>query len=232
MMVRAVTRRRLRGGGVVAADGGGPGRRWSSRAVAVAARRVPPVSSNWRDWSSDSQPPTCGVPGVVGSGSSAVRSRSAPAGTAGRPVASTHLDDDDRDVVPPAGGVGGVHQRLGGRLGVVGAEDEASDLLVRHLVDQAVGAEQVAVPALGGEQPRVDGDGRFHAEHPGHDVAVRMLAGLLGGDLAGGQHLLDVAVVPGQLAQLTVGQEVGAAVADVGQHEPVAVAARRGGDER
>ena len=229
MMVRAVTSRRLAGlrrgrgdGGVVVVA--------VVRAVAVG-RAVPPVSSNWRDWSSESQPPTCGVPGLVGSGSSAVRSRSAARGHGRATGGLEHLDDDDRDVVPAAGGVGGVHQRLRGRLGVVGAEDEAGDLLVGHLVDQAVGAEQVAVAALGGEQPRVDGDRRFHAEHPGHDVAMRMLAGLLGGDLAGGQHLLHVAVVPGQLAQLAVGQEIGAAVADVGQHEPVAVVARRGGDE-
>ena len=61
--------------------------------------------------------------------------------------------------------------------------------------------------------------GGIDAEGAGDDVAPRMGPGLVVGDVAGGDELLDVAVVDRDPAQPSVTQEVGAGVADVDQGE-------------
>ena len=145
----------------------------------------------------------------------------------GRIDALDDVDDDDRDVVPSALGVGLGDELVGGGLRIVDAGEDGDDLVVEHLVDEAVAAEQEAVAAHQGERPGVDADAGVDAERAGDDVAAGVGAGLVVGDVAGGDELLDVAVVDGDLAQPTVAQEVGAGVADVDERQLLTGGRRR-----
>ena len=143
------------------------------------------------------------------------------------PSEASDLDDDDADVVATTCLVGRRDERVGRRLRVGRGRDDPGDVLVGHLVDEAVGADEVAVARLRRDEPRVDGDRRLDADDPRDDVAMGVAAGLVRGDLPRGEHLLDVAVVAGELAQLAVGAEVDATVADVG-HDQVVLAVGAG----
>ena len=96
---------------------------------------------------------------------------------------------------------------------------DGGDAVVVDLVDQAVAAQDVALAAHEGQQPRVDAHSGFDAEGAGDDVAARVVAGFVFGDVAGGQQFLHVTVVDGGAAEAALGQHVGAAVADVGECE-------------
>ena len=65
-------------------------------------------------------------------------------------------------------------------------------------------------------------------ERAGDDRALRVVLGLLVGDPALAAQLLDQRVVGGQHPQLAVAPQVGAAVADVGERDLVALDDRRG----
>ena len=103
--------------------------------------------------------------------------------------------------------------------GSVTVLSDVDDVVVAHLVDEAVAAQQEAVAADERQRPGVDADGRVDAERPGDDVAARVGAGLVVGDVAGGDELLHVAVVDGDAPQPAVAQEVGARVADVDERQ-------------
>ena len=99
-----------------------------------------------------------------------------------------------------------------------GSSPRASDLgdvVVADLVDEPVAAHEEAVAAHERQRPGVDPHARVDAEGPGDDVAARVGAGLVVGDVAGRHELLDVAVVDGDPAQPAVPEEVGPRVADV-----------------
>ena len=129
-------------------------------------------------------------------------------GRIGRIVALDHVDDDHGDVVASAGLVRRVDEGLRRlvRIGVL--EQEFGDVIVRDLVDEAVGAEQDAVALEDRHRPRVDADTRFDTERAGDDVAARVVSGLLAGDRPLGHQLLDEAVVDRQLAQSGVAHHV------------------------
>ena len=145
-------------------------------------------------------------------------------GGVGRVVAFEHVDDDDRDVVATAGGVGRVDEGQRGGGGVVGVlEQDALDDVVGHLVDEAVAAQHEPVGADDRHRPRVDADERLDAEGAGDDVAARVGAGLLARDRTLGDELLHEAVVDRHLAEAVVAQHVAARVADVRDREHLAV---------
>ena len=108
---------------------------------------------------------------------------------------------------------------VGRRLRVGDRAQDLDDLVVADLVDEAVAAQQEAVAAHERQRPGVDADRRVDAEGAGDDVAARVGAGLVVGDVAGGDELLHVAVVDRHPAQPAVAQQVGARVADVDEGE-------------
>ena len=130
-----------------------------------------------------------------------------------------HVDDDDGDVVATALAVGHRHQLVGGGLRVADRLDHLGDVVVADLVDEAVAAQEEAVAAHERQRPRVDAHRRVDAQRPGDDVAPRVVARLVVGDVAGGDELLHVAVVDGDATEPAVAQEVGARVADVDERQ-------------
>ena len=141
-----------------------------------------------------------------------------------------HVDDDDRDVVAPALAVGQRDELVGGRLRVARRSwQHLDDVVVADLVDEAVAAQQEAVAAHDAAASRRRRARRVDAEGAGDDVAAGVGAGLVVGDVAGGDELLDVAVVDGDAPQPAVAQEVGARVADVDERELLAAAVGLGG---
>jgi hypothetical protein len=84
------------------------------------------------------------------------------------------------------------------------------DVGVVDLVDEAVAAEQEPVAADQGQRPPVDAHLGLDAERTGDDVAARVVAGLVLGDVAGGHQLLDVAVVDGYATEAAVAEQIGA----------------------
>ena len=128
----------------------------------------------------------------------------------GRVVTFEHVHHDHGDVVAPAGGVGRVDERVGGRLRVGRGEQDRGDVGVGHLVDQTVAAQHEPVAADEGQGPPVDADIGFDAERPRDDVAARMDAGLFLVDVTGGDQFLHVAVIDGDTPQTVVAEQVGA----------------------
>ena len=134
-------------------------------------------------------------------------------------VAVEDVEHDDGHVVASAGLVRLRDQRVGGILRVVVFEKRRHDVGVRDFVDEAVAAQQEPVAFDERQGPPVDLHVGFDAERAGDDVAARVGARLLVGDVAGRHELLHVAVVDRDTPQPTVAQQVGARVADVGEHE-------------
>ena len=102
--------------------------------------------------------------------------------------------------------------------------EELGDAGVGDRLGEAVGAEEDLV--AGGELQGVggvDGDAGVEADGAGEDAALGVDGGLVGGEAAAADQLADHGVVGGELLQRPVAQQVGAAVADVGELE-VAVA--------
>ena len=95
-----------------------------------------------------------------------------------------------------------------------------------RLVDhrgEAVGAEQEEVAGLGREDVDVHLHAGLGAQRAGDHGALRVLLGLLLGQLAAGHELADQRVVLGQADELAVAQQIGAGVADVGDDHLVVV---------
>ena len=102
---------------------------------------------------------------------------------------------------------------------------------MRVLVDhrgQPVAAQQHDVAGPHRIGPRVDLDVELDAERAGDDRALRVLGGLLLGQLALAHQLLDERVILGQAGQRPVAEDVGAAVADV-RHRQIGVVEVDGG---
>ncbi len=97
--------------------------------------------------------------------------------------------------------------------------EHGGDVGVGHLVDEAVAAQHEPVATDERQRPPVDAHLRLDAERPRDDVATGMRAGLVLGDVAGGDELLHVAVIDGDPAQAAVTEQIRARVADVGEHE-------------
>ena len=134
-------------------------------------------------------------------------------------VALEYVDDDDGHVVASTRIVGLCDESVGGLLRIGGAEQRGRDLGVGDLVDQSVAAQQEAVAADERKGPPVDLDVGIDAERPRDDVAPRVGARLVLGDVAGGDEFLHVAVIDGDPSEPVVAQQVGARVADVGEHQ-------------
>jgi hypothetical protein len=143
-------------------------------------------------------------------------------GRIGRIVAVEHVEDDDRHVVATAGGVRLLDEQVGSTLRIVLGGEGGGDVVVVDLVDQPVAAQQEPVAADQRQRPPVDADVGFDAERPRDDVAPRVVARFVLVDVAGRHQFLDVAVVDGDPSEATVAEQVGARVADVGQHERLA----------
>ena len=125
------------------------------------------------------------------------------------------VEHDDGDVVLAAGGVRGVDERVrrAGRVRVL-----AQDLADRGGPDhrgEPVGAQDHAVAALQDQGVHVDLDRRVDAERARDDRPLRVDRGLLLGELAVADQLLDEAVVGGQPLEPVPAEQVGAGVADV-----------------
>ena len=71
-----------------------------------------------------------------------------------------------------------------------------------HLVEQAVGAQHVAVAVVRDDRQHVDRHVVVDAEHPGEDVALRVDRRLLGRQAALAHQVGDQAVVGGELLEL------------------------------
>ena len=112
----------------------------------------------------------------------------------------------------------------------VAGEDRGDVLVVEHR-RQPVGAEQEDVAGAGAEGHRVDVDLRLGPERAGDHRPLRVLGGLVAGQLALAPQLLDQRVVVGDLLELALAEDVGAAVADVAEADLVAVQ-QRGGQRR
>ena len=136
--------------------------------------------------------------GVVLRGLALVRRRR---GRRGRAGAAARLDlleaeEDDRDVVAAARRVGGVDQALAERLERVGLLEQRAQLgLVDHR-GQPVGAQQEEVARLGREDVDVDLDARLGPERARDHGALRVLLGLLLGQLAARDELARPASGP------------------------------------
>ena len=148
---------------------------------------------------------------------SASRPRAAPAGAAAsssRKASAVMLSR------PPARFASSTSARTAASIEVAPASSRGDLLLADHR-RQPVGAEQEDVAGLGGDGLHVDLDLRLGAERAGDDRALRMVLGLLVGELALAPHLLDQRVVAGQPLELAAAQAVGAAVADVADRRPL-----------
>ncbi len=126
-----------------------------------------------------------------------------------------HVDHDHADVVVAPGVIRHAHEDIGCLLRVVERGEDLKDVGVLDVVDETIGTDEEAVAVVGGHLPCVDIDVGVDAEGAGDDVALRVRAGLLGGDLAGGDEIADIGVVAAHLHQLPVLHHVGTRVTDV-----------------
>ncbi len=126
-----------------------------------------------------------------------------------------HVDHHHGDVVAAGARQGRGHQRLGRFQRGDEAGEDAEDVFFRHLVEQAVAAEQepVAHPCLAEEL--VDLDVGRDAEGPGEDVALGVVGRLLGGQPLLAYQVFHQAVVVGELLERVPVDHVGPAVAHV-----------------
>jgi hypothetical protein len=138
-------------------------------------------------------------------------------------------EEDHGDVVAPAGLVGRGHQGPGGLLHGGRLTQHGGDLAVLDHGGQPVAAQEEHVAGLGRPCGRVDLHGGLGAQGAGDDGALRVVVGLLGGELALALELLDQRVVVGEALEGAVAQPVGARVADMG-HGDIVLADHRGGD--
>ena len=143
------------------------------------------------------------------------------AGAAGGAVVVEDVDDDDADVVAPAALVGQAHQFAGGLGGIGQLAERGGDPILVDLVEQSVGAEDVAVAGDRQHLPGVDHDPGVDAERPRDDVALRVHGGLGRGEPTLALERGDQAVVVGDLLEHVLLQEVDPGVADVDDGEAV-----------
>ena len=111
-------------------------------------------------------------------------------------------EGDDGDVVAAAGLVRLLDERPNQRVEVVRLGDQLGDARVLDHRRQAVGAEQEDVAGLGLPGEGVHLDRRLRTERARDDRALRVILGLLLGELALAAQLLDQRMVGGEQLQL------------------------------
>ena len=119
--------------------------------------------------------------------------------------------------------VGHVDQLLGEGLGIGDGSDEITDFVVRHLVDEAVAAQDESIAANDGEAPDVCAYRRLDAKRASDDVSARVSACLLVADVAGGHELLHITVVNRHALEAAEPEAVRTRIAHVDQHEALLV---------
>ena len=122
-------------------------------------------------------------------------------------------DHLDSDIVVPAALFGEIHQlaaRVARRIFSSGCEH----FLVVNQAVQAVGAKEqhVSCEERHGRFGKIGFDGGVRTEGGGENVFRRMRFGLFGGNHAIVHHLLDVALVAGQLNDDALAQQIQAGV--------------------
>src|SRR5579884_820196 len=130
-------------------------------------------------------------------------------------------DDHCRDVIVTAALLGQV-DHFPDCLGRAGLERDLAYLLVLEIGGQAVGAEHPAISFLDQLDVDIRLDGRLRAYRAGDDVFIGGARGLFFGDTAHAPPLLHQGVVQSDLAYLLVPDQVGTAIADLGDIDPVA----------
>ena len=136
--------------------------------------------------------------------SRSVRSGRAPIGSsvcAGSPSSRGDICDNDGDVVTTAPGQGQLDEPVGSRSEVLGRRHQRRDLVVGHLIEEAVSAHQKAIAFHGRVEGAVDLNIWSDSERSGEDAVVRMIERLLFAQLAAPHKLGSHAVVVGQLPQ-------------------------------
>ena len=130
-----------------------------------------------------------------------------------------YADEQAGDVVAAAGLVGGFDEAEGCGIEFRGLRRDgegAGDFVLADFAGEAVGAEEEEVAGLDGQLQNLFGDGGLGADGAGDDAAERRVLGLLGGDGAEADLLVDEGVVVGLAAELARAEEIAAAVAGVG----------------
>ena len=140
-------------------------------------------------------------------------------GGIGRVVAVEDVDDHHGDVVASPCLVGLLDEAVGGNLRIGFDRQCGCDVDIVDFVDETVAAQQETVAADQRQRPPVDPNLGLDAECTSDDVAAWMIAGLVLGDVAGGDEFLHVAVVDGDTPESAVTEQVRARVTDVGEHE-------------
>ena len=97
------------------------------------------------------------------------------------------------------------------------------EILVGNHARQAVGAKQEPVARTDGNFDEIDRDVGRAAERARHDVLERVALRLVLAEDAGVDLLLDPGMVVGQAPQLSVPEQIGAAVADVDERRAIGV---------
>src|SRR3989440_7846947 len=135
--------------------------------------------------------------------------------------------DDDRDVVCPAALVREGDQDVARGLRIARFDDDALNVLVFHVVDQAVATQQDAVTRLHREASDVRRDLIVDSEGHRDHVLPRVMPRVLGRQLPPVDHLLDEGVVPRHLVDLSRIDDVRAGVAGVGHMESATIGDRK-----
>src|SRR3989442_13213883 len=111
--------------------------------------------------------------------------------------------DDDRDIVRSPSPIRQREKDLAGALRIARFDDNAMNVLVFHVIDEAVAAEQDAVTGVHGEASDVWRHLLVDSEGHGDYVFPRMVLRLLGQELPAIDHLLNEGMVPGHLENLS-----------------------------
>src|SRR5256886_379763 len=110
--------------------------------------------------------------------------------------------NDDRDIVRPAAFVRECDQNVAGGLGIARFDHDPLNLIIFHMVDEAVATQQNAVATLHREASDIRShlvvDPEGHRDH----VLPGMVPGVVRGKLPPVDHLLNKGVVPRHLVNL------------------------------
>jgi len=136
--------------------------------------------------------------------------------------ARKNVEHYDRDVVGPATVKRQAHEIARCLPGISLIEQHLGNLLLAKLVREPVAAEQEAAARLEVELPAVRFDLGLDPERSRQDVPMRVDAGLVRGQLAASDHLLDHAVIIGQLEDPLPGpiKQIRPRITDVHEREP------------
>jgi hypothetical protein len=137
----------------------------------------------------------------------------------GAPPVVDDVDDDDRHVVATAPVDRPVHELLRGLGGILHLTEQRRDARLRDLVEQAVGAQQVAIAHHGVDGEGVDRHPVVDAERARDDVALRVDRGLLRRQGPLPHQVGHQAVVVGELLELPDRVAIDPRVAHVGDRQ-------------